>query len=64
MAVSAGQACYEAYRETMERKYAPGLSLPLWTGLDRVMRLAYEAAAAAVISQDRRNREEGDVEWQ
>ena len=45
-----GQTCYEAYRAVMERKHAPGLSLPDWAGLGRALQLAYEAGAQAVLA--------------
>ena len=50
MAVTPGQVCYEAYRTVMERKHAPGLSLPDWAGLGRALQLAYEAGAKAVLA--------------
>jgi hypothetical protein len=50
MEMTPGQVCYEAYRTVMERKHAPGLSLPDWSRLDRVMRLSYEAGAQAVLA--------------
>jgi len=50
MALTPGQVCYEAYREVMERKHAPGLSLPYWAGLGRAQQLAYEAGAQAVLA--------------
>jgi hypothetical protein len=37
----------------MERKHAPGLSLPGWENLDRVMQLAYQRGAEAALAAAR-----------